>query len=585
MPWTVDDVDEFVGGLTDREKRQWVKMANKVYEDCMEEHDDDELCAPRAIRVANANYDQVELEANMERGNKKMLAKVQVQPTPEDIRPDKHNGRDHLVIPVVALREAVVKGQLLPGQEIKRTSQLWDDTPTPVSHPRGASARDRKLVDQRSLGRFYNVHFEDNKLKGEIWVDEEKAISARTENSAKSQELWETYRRLKAGETMDVSTSYWHDTLDESGEYNGKFYDGVQVNIKPDHLAVLPDQTGELSLPDGVGVPLSNVQGVGVDFDKTELQDIRETARTPAYSDTTEGSWSRRSLGEFAGEKGWDEIDSVADLTDAQQTEAAESSLLGSVEATTWEGLTFFQVIDGNGVLYKNALVSVRGGRGSQADIPSDVYDRAAETARSLLEEEFDVEYEENRQNLVQRIINTFRGDSMEKEELVQTLLDRGVDIPEGDLLDTKQTMLEAMEEATAEEDEEEEDETVDAESDTGGPEGEEDDVTDETKTDNSGLAALSDEGDLRELIQGAVREEMNRSEKLSLVDKLDNSKQVDFSRDELEDMPKSALEKVENRVTPSTNYGAAGSMTQGEGPTEVELVNSRKILTAEEGD
>lgn len=571
MPWTVDDVDDFISGLTDTEKRKWVKLANSVYEDCMEEHNDDELCAPRAIRIANADYSQVELEENM-KTEKKMLAQVQAQPVPEDIRPDVHNGRDHLVIPVVALKEAVVKGQLLPGDQIQNSRQLWTDTPTPVHHPKGTSAREQQVVDRSSLGRFYNVRFEDNKLKGEIWVDEQKAIHARKQNNdRRAMQLWETYRRLKAGEAMDVSTSYWHDTIDESGTYEGTPYQGVQVNLRPDHLAILPDQRGELSLPDGVGVPLKNIwSGADVNMDKTDLQEIRETPRDPTYNETTESSWSRRTLQQFGEERGWDmdEIDSVADLTGNQKNVAANSSILGSEEATTWQGLTYFQCVDGNGVLYKGALSTIRGGRGAQADIPDDVYERAEQKAKDLLQSAFGVEYSENSQGLVQRILSVFRGETMEKQELVEELLDRGVGIPEGDLLDMTQENLEAMEEATQkpepEPEEEEEEEPPEPEK--------EESVTE--KTDN-----------IDELIEQKVQERMEAQKKTDLVNKLDNSKRVDFDREELEAMPLSALRKVENSSIPGNYEGAGGSFQQNSGPEDKEFIPAKPILTATEGE
>ena len=462
MPWVKDDVDEFVEGLTEAEKEQWVKVANGVYGDCMEENDDD-LCAPRAIRIANEYYDQEDLEADdMKTKDKKMLAQVRVEPVPEDIRSAQHNGRDHLVIPVVALREGVVKGQFLPGEEIQNSKTLWDDMPTPVQHPKGASARERKVVDENSLGRFYNVHFEDNKLKGEIWVDEEKAIQARTENSARSEVLWGTYKRLKAGEAMDVSTSYWHDTLDESGTYNGKHYNGVQVNIRPDHLAILPDQQGELSLPDGVGVPLKNRGDVDMENEKVGLQEIRKNV------------------------------------------------------------------------------------------------------------------------GLVQRIINTFRGENMEKQELVQTLLSRGVDIPEDDLLDMKQENLEAVEKVTEEEEPEEEEE----ESETTASEEPEEESEGKQENALASLVQNAQNGgaELQDIVQKAVRAELDQEKKSSLVDKLDNSKKVSFSRDELKAMPVSALKKVENDATPGSYQGAGGSMAENSGVEEVELIDSKPILTATEG-
>lgn len=53
MPWTVDDVERFHKGLTNKEKRQWVEVANSVLERCLEEGKDQNTCEVSAIKQAN----------------------------------------------------------------------------------------------------------------------------------------------------------------------------------------------------------------------------------------------------------------------------------------------------------------------------------------------------------------------------------------------------------------------------------------------------------------------------------------------------------------------------------------------------
>jgi len=53
MPWTIKDVDQFKKDLTDKEKEQWVEIANSAYEACMKDGGDDEKCAASAIKQAN----------------------------------------------------------------------------------------------------------------------------------------------------------------------------------------------------------------------------------------------------------------------------------------------------------------------------------------------------------------------------------------------------------------------------------------------------------------------------------------------------------------------------------------------------
>jgi len=130
--------------------------------------------------------------------------------------------------------------------------------------------------------------------------------------------------------------------------------------------------------------------------------DVRDTARTPKYSETTEDDWSRQTLGEYANQRGWD-VDTVADMSDSQKSTAAGSSLLGRTGADNWSELTFFQVADGNGDLYKNALVAVKTGRGEGADIPESAYESAVSKVNQLLEEEFDVGEEDSIDQLLEK--------------------------------------------------------------------------------------------------------------------------------------------------------------------------------------
>ena len=37
MPWTVDDVDKHKKGLSDKQKKQWVRIANAVLAKCMKD--------------------------------------------------------------------------------------------------------------------------------------------------------------------------------------------------------------------------------------------------------------------------------------------------------------------------------------------------------------------------------------------------------------------------------------------------------------------------------------------------------------------------------------------------------------------
>lgn len=53
MPWKTSDVDRFNKGLSRKEKRKWVSIANSSLKACIESGGSDATCAPKAIQTAN----------------------------------------------------------------------------------------------------------------------------------------------------------------------------------------------------------------------------------------------------------------------------------------------------------------------------------------------------------------------------------------------------------------------------------------------------------------------------------------------------------------------------------------------------
>ena len=51
--WTIAQVDEHMKGLTQKEKKAWVSIANKSLMDCMDKGGEEPKCAGRALRIAN----------------------------------------------------------------------------------------------------------------------------------------------------------------------------------------------------------------------------------------------------------------------------------------------------------------------------------------------------------------------------------------------------------------------------------------------------------------------------------------------------------------------------------------------------
>lgn len=66
MPWTVDDVDKHIKGLSNAQKRKWVAIANNVLRQCQSKNSGDD-CEAMAIRTANSKFGRKSMNAEAER--------------------------------------------------------------------------------------------------------------------------------------------------------------------------------------------------------------------------------------------------------------------------------------------------------------------------------------------------------------------------------------------------------------------------------------------------------------------------------------------------------------------------------------
>lgn len=205
------------------------------------------------------------------------------------LRREQHQGRPHLVVPVVMMREGVHSGNRGPilhqAIELGRHVASWNGIPVTVSHPadeRGnhVSANSPQNVEQ-AVGRIYNSHMRDDRLCAEAWLDEEKL----------RQESPRAYAAVLDGRPLDVSVGVFTDDELLSGEFNGETYDAVAHNYRPDHLALLPDERGACSWEDGCGVRVNKKGGDVKKFHDAIKTAAREGAlamlltQEPGYDD------------------------------------------------------------------------------------------------------------------------------------------------------------------------------------------------------------------------------------------------------------------------------------------------------------
>lgn len=179
-----------------------------------------------------------------------------------------HGGRRYLVSPVVALREGVLNNIYVPAAEFGKFAASWAGRAVPIGHPKDdggyISANSPDIWANDVPGHFWNVEMDGDKLRGEIWIDLAKA-QAMGERAAK------LVSRLRANQPVEVSTGYFSEIEMTAGTFNGAAYTGIARNIRPDHLALLPDELGACSWADGCGTPRVNSKGEVNMVDETGL--------------------------------------------------------------------------------------------------------------------------------------------------------------------------------------------------------------------------------------------------------------------------------------------------------------------------
>jgi len=252
--WTITDVEKHKKGLTDKQKKQWVRIANSVLKRCMAKGGSEKDCAISAIKQTNGVV-----------GNNASLYSIckNEQEAGYDVQLKVHQGKPHLVVPVVMMVEGVHNGSHGPLlhkiDELGKYPEVWNGIPVVLDHPTvdgvPVSANHPDIVDNVMLGRVYNTYVEDNKLKSEVWFDEERL----------SEVAPEVYEALNNGKLLEVSVGVFSDEEEVEGEWQGEKYVAVAHNHRPDHLAVLVESVGACSIKDGCGLGVNNTKTDGME--------------------------------------------------------------------------------------------------------------------------------------------------------------------------------------------------------------------------------------------------------------------------------------------------------------------------------
>jgi hypothetical protein len=179
------------------------------------------------------------------------FGKLQIQA--DKIRKETFDGRPHTVLPAIIAIDGVMNGAKVTGEELGKYPGSWDGRPIPLLHPqKQGEPVSANLPDvlERRVGTVFNSKLDGDALRAEFWIDDER-MDRMGETTTLS-------NMIEGKIVMEVSTAYFCDVIVNVGEYKGKKHEVEHRNLRPDHVALLPDETGACSVVDGCGVPRVN---------------------------------------------------------------------------------------------------------------------------------------------------------------------------------------------------------------------------------------------------------------------------------------------------------------------------------------
>lgn len=164
-----------------------------------------------------------------------------------NVRRDRIGEREYIVAPVTMIVPGVLNGSngplLYKREELQRNVDAWNRMPITVGHPQQGSARNPRIEDQSVVGNVFNARI-NGKLTAEGWFDIEalNRIEPRILDA------------LESGRKIELSTGLITTNEPSEGTLNGREFIAIARNLRPDHLAILLEETGACSIQDGCGV-------------------------------------------------------------------------------------------------------------------------------------------------------------------------------------------------------------------------------------------------------------------------------------------------------------------------------------------
>lgn len=194
------------------------------------------------------------------------------------VRREVLNGKEYLVVPMVMIVQGVHNGSAGPllytNDELQKVPAAWDHKPVLIRHPKQGSGCTPEVLRNQQVGIVLNTRFKKDKLHAEAWLDPDR-LQAVEDGSI-------VLANVLASQMMEVSTGLFFETNGESGDWNGEAYNAAVMNIRPDHLAILPDVAGACSIADGAGL-LRNNENENLAENQVSHETLRNLVRTALF--------------------------------------------------------------------------------------------------------------------------------------------------------------------------------------------------------------------------------------------------------------------------------------------------------------
>lgn len=241
----------------------------------------------------------------------KVSRHIHLASAPAAIRTAKFEGRDRVVVPIVALVEGVIHAMGADEPELVLASEFsvapagWNGRPVMNDHPmdgeQPVSANVPSILEAAGYGQVFNTAVVGSKLTMEEWIDPAKV-------AAIGGEAQRTLDRVMAGQPTEISVGVQVVVEKVSGVWNGKPYSGIWREITPDHIA---------NLPEGARGACSNAMGCGT-LRTARITDNGFEEVTPMTEPVKRRTLRERLTDLFrAAVKGWSQTEIKQELREA----------------------------------------------------------------------------------------------------------------------------------------------------------------------------------------------------------------------------------------------------------------------------